>query len=163
MTEEFKKIDEFDNYSVSNLGNVRNDKTGIIKKGSNNGDGYLIVQLSKNGIPKMFKIHRLIGIAFIENVNDCETIDHINRNKLDNRIENLRWATHSQNSSNRGKRQNSSSIYKGVSFYKPSNKWKSYITINNKQTHLGSFKTEIEAFECRQNYILENNLQEFYN
>jgi hypothetical protein len=161
--EEFKKIDEFDNYSVSNFGRVINDKTGRIIKAVKDSYGYLIVCLYKNKIPKNFKIHRLIGIAFIENVNDCETIDHVNRNRLDNRLDNLRWANHSQNSSNRGKQQNTSSQFIGVYFNKASNKWKSHITINNKQNHLGYFNTELEASEFRQKYILENNLQEFYN
>ena len=161
--EEFKKIDEYINYSVSNFGRVRNDKKGTFLKGNKDGNGYLMVRLSKNGIPKRFKIHRLVGIYFIENVNNYEMIDHINRNKLDNCVDNLRWATRSQNNANRGKKQNTSSNFKGVSFYKASNKWKSQITINKKPKYLGYFSTELEAFECRQKYIFENNLQEFYN
>ena len=161
--EEFKKIDEFDNYSISNLGNVRNDETGRILKGSENGRGYLRVCLSKNNIKKTFNIHKLMGIAFIENINNCGEIDHINRNSLDNRVDNLRWVSRSQNQANGGKRQNKSSIYKGVSFHKASNKWLSQITIDKKQKNLGYFLTEIEAFDCRQKYIIENQLTEFYN
>jgi hypothetical protein len=161
--EEFKKIDDYDNYSVSNCGNVRNNKTGRIRKGCKDKDGYLLVNLYKNGIPKMFKIHRLVGIYFIENINNYETIDHINLNKLDNRVENLRWATRSQNQANRGKRQNTTSQFIGVSFYKPSNKWYSQIKKDNKTKNLGRFNTEIEAFDCRQNYIINNHLAEFYN
>ena len=163
MTEEFKKIDEFDNYSISNLGNVRNDKKGTFIKGIKNSTGYLQVHLSKNGIPKWFKIHRLVGIAFIENVNNCKEIDHINRDKLDNRLNNLRWANRSQNNANKGKKQNTTSTFIGVSFYKPSNKWLSQIQIDKKKKHLGLFKTEIEAYEFRQKYILDKNLTEFYN
>jgi hypothetical protein len=163
MTEEFKKIDDYDNYSVSNLGNVRNDGTGRIRKGCKDGGGYLIVGLHKNGIQKMFYIHRLIGIAFLENCNDCKEIDHINRNNTDNRVENLRWATRSQQVANRGKFKNKSSTFIGVSFDKTNNKWLSQIRINNKNKNLGRFNTELEAFECRQKYIIEYNLQEFYN
>ena len=163
MTEEFKKIDKFDNYSISNFCRVRNDETGRILKGFKDGDGYLQVKLYKNGIKKMFKIHRLVGIYFIENVNNCGEIDHINRDNTDNRIENLRWATHSQNTANRGKFKNNSSIYKGVRFDKQRNKWCSQITIDKKRKFLGYFLNEIEAFECRKKYILDKNLQEFYN
>ena len=163
MTEEFKIIDEFDNYSVSNFGNVRNDKKGTFLKGIKNGTGYLVVALCQNGIPKRFLIHRLIGIYFIENVNNYKEIDHLNRNKLDNCVDNLRWATSSQNQANQGKRQNTSSIYKGVHFDKASNKWCSRITIDKKRKHLGYFLTEIEAFDCRKKYILDNQLTEFYN
>ena len=161
--EEFKKIDDYDNYSVSNFGNVRNDKTGIIRKGWKNNRGYLIVDLYKNKIPKKFSIHRLIGIAFIENVNNYETIDHINRDILDNRVENLRWANRSQQEANKNKRQNTSSKYKGVCFHKHTKKWYSQITIDNKKKNLGLFLTEIEAFDCRQNYIINNHLEQFYN
>ena len=161
--EEFRIVDEFDNYSISNLGNVRNDKKGTFIKGRNNGRGYLRVTLFKNGIRQMFSIHRLMGIAFIENVNNCGEIDHINRNSLDNRLDNLRWVSSSQNKANRGKFKNTSSTFIGVSFHKRYNKWSSYIIIDYKNKHLGRFNTEIEAFDCRQKYILENNLQEFYN
>jgi hypothetical protein len=163
MDEEFKKIDECDNYSVSNLSRVRNDETGTFIKGCKNSRGYLVIELSNNGIPKMFSIHRLVGLYFIENVNNYEIIDHINRDRLDNCVDNLRWATSSQNNANRGKKQNATSIYIGVSFYKPTNKWCSKITINKKPKYLGYFLTEIEANDARQNYILDKNLQEFYN
>ena len=162
--EEFKKIDDYDNYSVSNFGSVRNDKTGIIKKGWKNNRGYLMVDLYKNNIGKKFSIHRLIGIYFIENVNNYETIDHINRNKLDNRVENLRWANRSQQEANKNKRQNTSSIYKGVCFHKRNNKWCSHIKEKDKKlNNLGSFNTEIEAYNSRQNYIINNHLEQFYN
>jgi hypothetical protein len=162
MDEEFKIIDDFD-YSISNLGRIRNDKKGTFLKGSKNTWGYLVVNLYKNGIPKVFKIHRLIGIYFIENVNNYETIDHINRDKLDNRVENLRWANSSQQQANRGKIKNTSSTFIGVSFHKPTNKWYSQIKKDNKNKNLGYFNTEIEASEFRQKYILDKNLQEFYN
>ena len=162
MTEEFKIVDGY-NYSVSNLGRVINDKTWRILKGNKDSSGYLEVGLYKNKKPKMFKIHRLVGIYFIENINNYKEIDHINRNSLDNRVENLRWATRSQNTANRVKFKNSSSIYKGVSFYKPSNKWCSRIRIDYKTTSLGYFNTEIEAYNSRKNYIINNHLEQFYN
>ena len=162
MDEEFKIVDGY-NYSISNLSRVRNDETGIFIKGIKNRGGYLIVALYKNKIPKRFYIHRLVGIYFIDNLNNCKEIDHINRDKLDNCVNNLRWATRSQNNANKGKFKNTSSIYKGVSFHKRYNKWRSVITIDKKLKYLGYFSSEIEANDARQKYILENNLQEFYN
>ena len=70
-------------------------------------------------------------------------IDHININKLDNRIENLRVVNHSQNSRNQNKKENCSSKYKGVCWDK--NKWKARISINYKLKHLGLFDNEEEA------------------
>lgn len=77
-------------------------------------------------------------------------IDHIDRNSLNDRIENLREATKSQNDTNRTKRKNTKSQYVGVSNspYKSSIYWFAQIKVNNKQMRLGNFKTEYEAALC---------------
>jgi len=56
-------------------------------------DGYITINLHKNGKPKSFQLHRLLGLAFIPNPEHKPTIDHINRIKDDNDLSNLRWAT----------------------------------------------------------------------
>ena len=63
--------------------------------------GYKRVILSKDGKPKSYKIHRLIMLHFVPNPDNLRCIDHINRIRTDNRIENLRWCSHSDNSINR--------------------------------------------------------------
>jgi len=70
-------------------------------------------------------------------------IDHINGDKLDNRRENLRSATRSQNKMNRGKQKNNTSGHKGVSWHR--NKWQVKIQVNSKQKHLGLFDDIEEA------------------
>jgi len=98
MEEEYRKIAGHDNYSVSNLGNVRNDTTGKILKGNfNRNMGYYCVELPGQRI----KIHRLVGITFIPNPEGKPFIDHIDRNKTNNVASNLRWATERENSLNR--------------------------------------------------------------
>lgn len=72
-------------------------------------------------------------------------VDHINGNPLDNRKQNLRLVTVSQNQMNNKKRNNTSSIYKGVSWNKDHKKWKAYIMANKKYNHLGYFIREIDA------------------
>lgn len=72
-------------------------------------------------------------------------IDHRDGNGCNNRRSNLRFATKSENGMNQRKRENTSSIYKGVYFHKPSGKWLAHIMINGKSIHLGYFVDEIDA------------------
>lgn len=71
--------------------------------------------------------------------------DHINRNRLDNRKENLRACTHQQNQANHAKRRGAVSKYKGVSFCKQTNKWKSAIRISGMGITIGRFSKEEDA------------------
>lgn len=72
-------------------------------------------------------------------------VDHININCSDDRIENLREATRSQNLANTRKKPNRTSKYKGVYFQKSRNKWQSRITFNGKMKYIGNFVNEIDA------------------
>lgn len=93
--ETFKKIENFNNYSISNFGNVRNDKTGRILKYYTKPSGYKQVQLGRKTIPQY--VHRLVAIAFIPNTDNKPQVNHINGDKGDNRAENLEWVTASEN------------------------------------------------------------------
>jgi len=75
---------------VSNLGNVRGRDVHT------NPDGYQTVKY-KN---KYYKVHRLVAELFIPNPENKPEVDHINRNRNDNRVQNLRWATRSENMKN---------------------------------------------------------------
>lgn len=85
-----------------------------------------------------------------------QIVDHINGNKLDNRIENLRGATSLENNHNRCIAINNKSGIKGVSFSSQMNKWKTQITINYKQIHLGYYEdkdlAELVVSEARNKY-----------
>ena len=161
--EEFKKIDGYDNYEISNLGNVRNTDTGRVFKPCKNRDGYLHVCLSKNGTQKDFRIHRLIALYFIPNPDNLREIDHIDRNKTNNSISNLRWISKSNNLRNRPKKQNTSSKYMGVYFDKKEGKYRAEIRINNKHKYIGNYDKEEDAGKAFDNYIKEHNLTEFYS
>ena len=108
MEEIWKTIEYFDNYEVSNLGRVRRIKytdSASLKKYSlpricnfrKDKDGYLRVQLSQNGIRKEKQVHRVVMTAFVPNFKNKPTINHKDGNKLNNCINNLEWATYSEN------------------------------------------------------------------
>lgn len=160
--EDWKQIQDYPNYSVSNFGNVRNDKTGKLLKINLNHQNYCRVCLCKNGVSKFISLNRLVYSHFIEET-ELE-IDHIDRDRLNNNINNLRCVTRIQNCRNTNKIVNkiTTSKYKGVSFYKSRNKWVAKITINYKGIHLGCFDSEDDAGIAYNNYIKDNLLQEFF-
>ena len=95
--EQWRSIKEFDNYLVSNKGRIMNAKTGKILRPADDGGGYPMVNLCKEGKPKLKKVHRLVGEAFIENPNNLETINHIDEDKHNNNVENLEWLSRGDN------------------------------------------------------------------
>ena len=120
MAETFVAIRGFPSYQISNHGrvisNVREPARFLTP--SLTSAGYLIVKLYKDGKPKTFGIHRLIAMHFLDipEDEDAMVVDHINLNKTDNRIENLRWATYSQNGLNR-------SVYGSIQPSRNGRKW----------------------------------------
>lgn len=84
-------------YEVSDCGNVRNIRTGKRLKPQKSKKGYLRVGLYKNEKYNNFQVHRLVANAFIPNPNNLETVNHINENKEDNRVENLEWLSRENN------------------------------------------------------------------
>ena len=104
---------------------------------------------SVNGKKKSILLHTFI----LGEPEEGFEIDHKKNNGLDCTKDNLRFVTRSQNAMNRRKKENySSSIYKGVSFYKPSNKWRAQIKINKILIHLGYYddpKQGAEAYNLK--------------
>ena len=162
MEEEYKKIDGYDNYEISNFGNVRNTNTGRILKNHKNIHGYYIVDLHKEGTRKTLTIHRLIGLHFIPNPDNLREIDHIDRNRTNNSITNLRWISHGNNQRNKPKKQNTTSRYKGVSFNKAKGKYEARIRFENKKIYIGIYEKGEDAAKARDAYVKEKNLTEFY-
>ena len=160
--EEFKKIEGYDNYEISNMGNVRNIDTNRNLKPGINSCGYYNVDLYKEGTRKTLKIHRLIGFHFIPNPDNLPYIDHIDRNRTNNSISNLRWISKSNNNRNITKRQNTSSKFIGVTFSKREGKYRAQIRFDNKVKNIGYYDKEEEAGRAFDNFVKQHNLTEFY-
>lgn len=95
--EKYIVINEFDNYAVSNLGNIKNIKKRNILTPHLNHNGYLAYTFCQNGIKKNFLIHRLVALYFIDNPNNLPYVNHKDGNKTNNRVENLEWCTAKEN------------------------------------------------------------------
>jgi hypothetical protein len=150
-------------YQVSNLGRVKSlervidwnntkkpIKERLLKPSIDS--NYLRVGLCRENKLKSFKIHKLVAIAFLYHSpkGHKEVVDHIDNNKLNNRLDNLQLITNRENCS---KDTNGSSNYIGVCWDKSKNKWLSQIQINGKNKFLGRFNTEIEASQAYQSCI----------
>ena len=85
------------NYYITEFGNVYNSKTHKVLNWCDNGTGYMYVTLLINGKRKNYTIHRLVAEAFVSNPNNLPTVNHIDGNKTNNNVENLRWLTHKEN------------------------------------------------------------------
>ena len=154
--EHWASIDGYLNYQVSWWGRVLNTKTGRILKNTFGSHGYLHVGLSKNGKVKTHCIHVMVAQAWVHNPEEKRCVDHIDGDKVNNHFENLRYATHSENSRNQKIRTNGTSAYKGVCYYKPTGKWKAAIRISGKERYLGYFTSEREAAEAYNAAALEH-------
>ena len=148
MNEIWKDVLDYDGlYKVSNKGRIKSLKYNkeIILKQHIGGIGYSSINLCKDGKSIKRRIHQLVAESFLGHIRCGHTliVDHINDIKTDNRLENLQIITQRENTCRtQGKY---SSKYKGVSFYKKTNKWVAHISINKKIKHLGYFKNEHEA------------------
>jgi hypothetical protein len=112
------------------------------RAGTINTDGYIKVVIERLD----FKAHRLCWIMYYGSAPQRGAhIDHMNRNKKDNRISNLRVCGAKENQQNANTPKNNTSGYKGVAKVRKSPKFRAYICVNRKQIHLGMFDTPEEA------------------
>lgn len=113
--------------------------------GTSDNKGHLVVGYKR----KMYKVHRVIYEIFHGPIPKGMAIDHINGIKYDNRVDNLRLVTRSQNMWNSCKPKTNTSGFKGVSWDKRNKQWLAYIAVFGKEKNLGRFSTKEEAYSAR--------------
>jgi hypothetical protein len=147
----------FPDYSINTLGQLKNIKKNKFVGGSKSVDGYLRVLLSNNIQKKIYMIHRLVALAFLENPSNYLEVDHINRNILDNKLENLRWANRFIQRINTGCKKNNPTGHKHITI---EGKYYRVLIIRNYKTILKTkFKSLEDAITARNNCLKQ--LDEF--
>ena len=172
MKEIWKDIPEYEGlYQVSNLGRIKSlerkvrsstkDGFRIVKEKIltpyDNGRGYLIIRLSKQGKVKSLSVHQIVAITFLGHVpNGMKyVINHKDYNKQNNNATNLEIITQRENTNK--KHLKSTSQFVGVYWNKQNKKWQTSIMINRKQVLLGCFDNELEAHFAYQTKLNEIN------
>ena len=105
-------IKGFENYQITDDGRVWSKKRNKWLKTPNSDSGYPQVNLGRG---KHFKVHRLVAEAFIDNPENKPCIDHINGNREDNRVENLRWCTQKENNNFPNAKENKKKSHQNIS------------------------------------------------
>jgi hypothetical protein len=151
-SEEWKDVVGYEGlYQVSSLGNVRRD--GRNRTLHTNPNGYHKMDLYKDAVCKWFGVSRLVALAFIPNPDNKPEVDHINKNRIDNRVENLRWVTSKENKETAIKHRQGSP---------PGETGQKFISLTSQKTYkltiqaLGiqkRFKTLDEAIRARNNFL----------
>jgi hypothetical protein len=149
------EINGYENYLIYPDGKVWSKASKRYLSPSHNDGGYLYVVLYKDGIPKTHKIHRLLAEHYIPNPDNKPCVDHINRDKKDNSIENLRWATDSENGQNRGVSKNNKLGIKNICYNKSKDSYR-YNKMIKGVIHHKSFKTLEEAISYRDSFNKDN-------
>lgn len=146
MSKEIWRITSVPNLEVSSFGNVRNALTKREYAKSKNTKGYLQVHVTHKGTKHVKYIHRLVVECFITSVFD--QVDHIDGDKENNSIENLRPCTQRQNVNYSKK-----SKHIGAHYDSWTGKWLACVCINKKRKNLGRFNTPEEASETYLKYL----------
>jgi len=144
----FKDIPNYDGfYKIDKKGNVLSLKNKVHKilKSRKNSNGYLYLNLSKDGKYKSMMVHKLVAITYLDHTPNFKqniVVDHINNIKTDNNLSNLQLITQRENTSKRFLKKKTSK-YVGVRW--EYNKWGASIVIDKINYRLGRFDKEIDA------------------
>ena len=135
----------------SKTGEIRNKvkRNARSKEGAQvgwvNSEGYLVTTINQ----RKFRVHRIIWEMHHGQIPEGLEIDHINRNRRDNRIENLRLANRHEQNLNLSRRQSDSGVT-GVVFNKKDERWQAQIGLKGKHVYLGQFLSKEMAVAARE-------------
>ena len=160
MGEEWKQYQHYPSYWVSNLGNVKRiykDMKEHVLKPTINYKGYASIDLIR--IPNRVRgiIHRMVAECFIANPENKPFVYHINENKGDHIVENLKWVTGSESQMNIStNRSNNTTGYKGITQRTHKGQyvgWRVRIGVDNRRIELGTYKDIEDAIRVRQDGV----------
>ena len=138
--EELKKVFRLKDGNLERLRSYPSTKWAVVKNNGNNGSGYCSVRFNS----MMIYYHTIVWILSTgEDIPEGIQIDHINGNRIDNRVENMRLVTHRENNQNKEVHREGQLF--GCSFHKRDKKYMAQIQVGNKRVHLGCYATEEEA------------------
>lgn len=154
----WKDIIQFENlYQISNYGRIKSIRKNIILKLSLDKDGYKRCTLSQNGFKHYYRVSRLVGLHFVDNVDNLPIINHKNKIKTDDYASNLEWVSVRENTSHGITNKD---LPTGVTSYK--NRYRARIKIEGKSIHLGYFNDPCEASNAYINKLKELNIENKY-
>ena len=119
-----RPVPGLEGYRVYTTGDVYSVKRGKFLKTGNNAYGYPQVNLCKEGKQLTRTVHRLVALAFIPNPEGLPCVDHIDNNRENNDVKNLRWASYATNARNSSLSTRNTSGHQGVSFDKCEGTWR---------------------------------------
>ena len=138
------EVKNFPNYIIHKDGRIINQTGKEMKKVLGN-HGYYKYCLTNEKKQFDLSLHRLLAIHFIPNPENKPLVDHIDRNKLNNDLSNLRWSTHLKNQQNRGKAKNNKSGHKNIAFRKNRMSWEYNYRVMGKTIYRRTFKNKIDC------------------
>ena len=141
-----------DRYEVSDDGLIRNTETGRVLK-QRDSNGYRTCYITRDGRTSCYMVHRVVAKAFVPMIEGKNVVDHINRDKTNNSVQNLRWTDTSQNNRNRSRFHSKTDGLHNIT--QNGNKFVVSF-MQNRETTRKSFETQEEAIAWRDDFIERN-------